>query len=291
MEEFDLSSLSLATSDDNGVHVHAAFELLKEAAVFGAVVASLRLQGEPLTRNRAIATGNLIRIVRLDRSMVAQVADGHGGDQQLALSRQLLDSAATLAYLLENDEEHGDRFDSYVFDSLIAEREFLKDVRDQVAKRDGTRLPIEDRIENSIRDTLLAAGLDESDIPSRRSNGWPSAETRMKLLGPVAYSGYRTSSGAVHGSFTDLYLHYLDFDESGNLGIRERAYPYVPQTLLTAGLLTVEAAALTLRSYIRPAPLELESAFRRLRSRLGQADTHHESAMRRVRLDGATASE
>jgi hypothetical protein len=148
-----------------------------------------------------------------------------GQDQQLALSRQLLGSTATLAYLLKNDEEHGDRFDSYVCDSLIAEREFLKDVRDEVAKRDGTCLPIEDRIENSIRDALLAAGLDESDIPSRRSNGWPSAETRMKLLGPVAYSWYRTSSGAVYGSFPDFYLRYLDVDESCNLEIRERAYP------------------------------------------------------------------
>lgn len=289
MDEFDLSSLNLATSDEDSVHVHAGFELLKEVAVFAAVVASLRHGDEPLTRNRAIAMGNLIRIARLARSMVAQVADGHGGDQQLALSRQLLDSAATLAYLIENDEEHADRFDSYAFDGLIAEREFLKDVRAQIARRDGTRLPIEDRIENSIRDTLLAAGIDESDIPSRRSNGWPSAETRMKLLGPVAYSAYRTSSGAVHGSFTDLFLHYLEFDGSGGFEVREPAYPYVPQTLLTSGLLTLEAAALVLRTYINPVPLELQRAFFRLHSRLRQADEYHESAMQRVRTRDAAS--
>jgi hypothetical protein len=60
----------------------------------------------------------------------------------MQLVRQFLDSPSTIIYLLD-DEGDGRRYQSYLLDSLIAEREFLLAVRRQVAERGGQRLPIE----------------------------------------------------------------------------------------------------------------------------------------------------
>jgi hypothetical protein len=185
--DVDIASLENATSEEP--FLRASFELLKEARALTSIASGI-VMGETSghSRNGAILCGHLVRMTKLMRTMIHNIVHGHGGEQELPLMRQFLDSASTLIYLLDDDLD-GSRFQSYLLDSLIAEREFLLDVRRQVAERGGQRLPIEARIERSIADTFASAGLDETKIPSRRQNGWPSAQERIRLLGPVAYGG------------------------------------------------------------------------------------------------------
>jgi hypothetical protein len=140
-------------------------------------------------------------------------------------------------YLIR-DPGNGSRFTSYVMDSLIAEREFLKDVREQVTQRGELMIPIEERINRSIAETLTAAGVREEDIPPRRKNGWPSAQARIELLGPTAYAAYRTGSGAVHGSFTDIYKNHLAETAAG-FEIELRPQRFRPQPLLSMAMLSL----------------------------------------------------
>lgn len=105
------------------------------------------------------------------KTLIRQIADGHGGDQQIAVSREFIDSVSTVMYLLGGPGD-GSRYTSYVMDSLIAEREFLKEVREQVAQRSDVMLPIEERINRSIAETLKTAGMREEDIPSRRNKSF-----------------------------------------------------------------------------------------------------------------------
>ncbi|WP_396655563.1 hypothetical protein [Microbacterium sp.] len=128
-------------------------------------------QADGLPRNHAIVIGHYARMIKLMETLIRQIADGHGGDQQIAVSREFIDSVSTVMYLL-GDPGDGSRYTSYVMDSLIAEREFLKEVREQVAQRNDVMLPIEERINRSIAETLKTAGMREEDIPSRRNKSF-----------------------------------------------------------------------------------------------------------------------
>lgn len=143
----------------------------------------------------------------------------------------------TLLYLL--DDENGDRHTSYVEDSLVAERELLKNIQ-QRQKDTGEVLPIEERIRRSIEESAKAAGIDPLLVLSRKKIGWPSAEVRARELGPTAYAAYRMGSGALHGTWHTIYRHYVREVEGGFECTLDPPAPR-PQPLLTGTLLITEA--------------------------------------------------
>lgn len=137
-------------------------------------------------------------------------------------------------------------------------------------------LPIEERINRSIAETLAAAGVREDEIPSRRNNGWPNAQVRLELLGPTAYAAYRTGSGAVHGSFADIYKNHLD-EVPGGFEIETRPQRFRPQPLLSMALLSL----ITLSDYSRvflgmSLPEGLAERGRALMALLREVDDEHE---------------
>ena len=281
LEEFPLDHTTLANAQSEEVFLQCAFELTKEtmAAVVFSFSVRTSASNRGLNRNQAILVGHLVRMMKLMRTLIRQISDGHGGDQQLAITRQFIDSAATVIYLLSDSGDES-RFDSYVWDSLIAEREFLKDVKQQIALRDSPAWPIEDRIESSIQATYIAAGVSEDDIPARKNNNWPSAKQRIDLLSPTAYSAYRTGSNAVHGAFADLIKHHLiekpdgfvpDLDPMG----------FKPQPLLAMSLMGLDAAASYLVKYFPDAAREAREKLTSIHDRLGEVDLHHEYYLER----------
>lgn len=250
---------------------------MKEASVLLLAVAGVRTEARSggLSRDHAIVIGHYARIAKLMTTLIRQIADGHSGDQQIAVSREFMDSVSTVMYLLD-DPGDGRRYCSYGMDSLIAGREFLTDVREHVALRGDVLLPIEERINRSIAETLAAAGVREEDIPSRRNNGWPNAQVRIDLLGPTAYAAYRTDSGAVYGSFADIHKNHLE-QTTDSFVIEARPQRFRPQPLLMMALLSM----ITLADYSRiflgmPLPKKFEERGRALQSLLRQVDEHHE---------------
>ena len=277
--EIDFEKLASVHSEDEFLHV--SFELLKEAAPLVLMVANT-LDTEHLdgfTRNEAILVGHLVRMTKLMRAVIAGVADDHGGDQQAQLVRQFLDSASTLAYLLE-DSSDTSRFDAYVFDSLIGEREFLKDVREQIAARGGKKLNIDERIERSIQQAFQTAGVTESEIPARSRNGWPSAQDRLKLFGPTAYSAYRTGSGAIHGSWHDIERHHLQIVDGKFRPYSEPA-PERPQPLLVMALVGVSIAQKYVEHCVPLASELFQPRFADFLDKLERAASMHEEFLTR----------
>ncbi|WP_432941546.1 DUF5677 domain-containing protein [Kribbella sp. CA-253562] len=276
-DEYKVDIASLDEAQSESPFLRASFELLKEATGLTALAAGLTTNQSETghDRNCAVLVGHLVRMTKLMRTLIRAVVDGHGGDQQMQLVRQFIDSASTLAYLLEDADDSG-RFQSYLMDSLIAEREFLMDVRRQVADRGGKRLPIEERIEQSIADTFASAGLDETQIPSRKKNGWPSAQERIALLGPVAYVAFRMGSGAIHGSWHDIVRNHLEEVSPGLYAPNVDAAPLRPQSFFAMALLGVDCA----RRYIeRRFPDEAELVtprYDRFVAKLNDADARHE---------------
>ncbi|MGN5734567.1 DUF5677 domain-containing protein [Arthrobacter psychrochitiniphilus] len=266
----------LKNAKNEVLHVKEAFELLKETAAWIALGISIREapQPEALERNQAICAGQLVRMCKIIRVCLRQIVDDHGGGHQMALAREFIESAAAVTYLLEdvNDEA---RFDAYMHDSLIPERELLQTIRLQVKERGGRRLLIEDRMERSVHATLKGAGVKLEDIPARKSNGWPSIETRIKLLGPTAYEAYRSGSAAVHGTWSDLARNHLEQVESRFI-LQFEATDFRPQPLLLIGTLSTAVLRKYLAIYVPLAAVSLTPALKDLDERIRAVDAAHE---------------
>jgi hypothetical protein len=81
----DFEVLGRATNEEP--FVREGFELLKEASVLLIAVAGIRTerQRDGLPRDHAIIISHYARMAKLMTSLIRQMADGHGGDQQIAM--------------------------------------------------------------------------------------------------------------------------------------------------------------------------------------------------------------
>jgi hypothetical protein len=202
-------------SDDSAVG-EAAFELLKAAAGYAHLAAGL-LPTDGYTRNEAIPAGLVVKVSKLGKAMVAMSAH-LGSDRQLALAREVIEALAILAYLV--DDTDGSRFDQYIQDSLVAEREFLRLIKENVEAR-GASWTIEESMTRSIERTAREAGFDDvMALPGRRAIGWPSAELLIDLLGPNLYPSYRIGSSVLHTRWLDLIRHHIKREDDGTFALR-----------------------------------------------------------------------
>lgn len=203
---------ALENASNEEPFTEAAFYLLRECAQTCTILAMVQTSN-PLTRNQAINMGLAVRLSKLAKAIVRDLSNQECF-QQLSLSRQLLETSATLVYLM-NDDGSGGRYDEYVMDSLVAERETLKVVQENIKDRGGEVWHIEKRMRTSIEKTAADAGIKSvEELPSRKNIGFPSIEDRIKLLGETTYVGYRTGSAEVHGTWTDLIKYHLIYADN-----------------------------------------------------------------------------
>jgi hypothetical protein len=221
----------------------AAFELLKAATIYAHVAASI-LPTSRFGRDDAILTGLILKLSKLGKALVGMSAT-LGSDRQLALDREVLEASATLTYLLGDTD--GSRFDQYVQDSLVAEREQLRLITKNVKDR-GATWPIEESMTRSIERTAEVAGIaDVTALPSRRAIGWPSTEFLIGLINPNGYPTYRNGSTVLHSRWHDLVRHHIQPDADGTFSLRfEDDHPRA-EPLYAVGLMIVES----LRSYLQ----------------------------------------
>jgi hypothetical protein len=276
--ELELEALGDASSEEP--FLMASFELLKEAAGLIALALGVSTDPSPSSgRNHAVLIGHLVRMVKLMRTEIRSIVDDHGGDQQMQIVRQFLDSASALAYFFD-DISDTSRVDAYVNDSLIGEREFLADVLQQITDRGGKPLPIEIRIQDSIARTFETAAVAPEDLPSRRTNNWPSAQERLKLLGPTAYSAYRMGSGSIHGSWHDLERSHLNVVD----GVWEpdfKSAPTRPQPLFAMALVGATMAKDFVSASLAIPFEDFDKRTAEFLQRLRRADEVHEQYLMR----------
>jgi hypothetical protein len=234
---FEPDWLSLKEAVDENPFIHTGVELLKCAGTNVIYLASIR-PPQPLGRDSAIRCGLLMRGCKLAIALVRDACRDRG-ILQLALSRQLTETLANLRYLC--NDESGERHAAYVMDSLISEREFLKNVERHAQAAGGQERGVEKRIRHSIERTAVAAGVDLSTLPSRKDIGWPSIERRIELAyGTTAYSAYRVGSDVLHGGWNDLLRNHLR-EVDGGFEPEYDPQPVRPQALITAAVQVAEA--------------------------------------------------
>lgn len=269
----DWQKIEVATSENS--YMEAAFYLLREMAHWTCIIASLRPE-RPLDRNRAVVRGLIVRLMKLMRLTLRELKDQESF-QQLSISRDAIETMATLLYLLQDDGS-GVRFDQYIQNSLIAERHLWDNIQKNIEQRGGEVRPIEERMMRSIKRAAEAGGVaDVSQLPSRGAIGYPSAEARVRLLGPQAYDAYRGGSVETHGDWNDLFrnhLHYEDGTFAPNLKPLE-VRPQIPLMLviLATNILIDHLPSIVddpeITDFFRPALTDLNTRTARL-------DDHHE---------------
>lgn len=227
-----------------------------------------------MPRDQAICAGQLVRMYKIMRLVLLQIADDHGGDHQMALSREFLESASTVAYLLDAPSDSG-RFLSFLHDSLIQESQLLKTIEGQITQRGGEVWPIEERMRRSALNTFRHAGVEPVEVPSRKNNGWPPAEARIKLLGPTAYTAYRAGSSAVHGTWSDVLRNHIQSEGQGFIPAMEPT-EYRPQILLMMGVLSTVILQGYAGVFTPIAAPSVVAALADLRDRIKALDAAHE---------------
>lgn len=233
-EQYQLDLSSLKEEDDFG---RAAFELLKEASMT-VVWLTERVPAAPFERNEAIRRGLLKRVNLLGKSLLSDIS-GNSGYQQLQIVRQIVEAASNYFYLSEDDAS-GERHDAYVKHSLAEEKANLLFIAQEIKRRGGNPLPIEERMRRSMERMASVAGVDLDSVPAKNDVGWPKAEERLKMLSPTAYPSYRAGSSALHAGWSVLLLQDI-VDVEGGFSLDNYTGPRVPP-MTAAGQIITETA-------------------------------------------------
>ncbi|MCG8914899.1 DUF5677 domain-containing protein [Actinokineospora sp. PR83] len=279
-ERYEPNWEKLTHSKSEAPHMEASFYLLRETAHWVSLVSSIHVA--PITeRNLAVNRGMLVRLAKLTRLLVRDLA-AKESFQQMAVNRSVLETVATLLYLL-GDAGNGERYDQYIASGLIAERELLTTILENIEKRNGIALPIEMRMQRSIKKAAAAAGVDDvSAIPGRGKIGYPSIEARIKLLGDTVYDSYRQGSVEVHGDWNDLYRNHLTYQD-GVYSPRLEDYETRPQLPLATSMLVISTVGQNVGKLLGSTDASFIAAFEEplkdLGGRVVRLDRAHEALM------------
>jgi hypothetical protein len=221
----------------------AAFGLLKEAGIYATLTSAI-IPKASYKRDNAILCALVVKLAKLTKAMIAMTLH-LGGDRQLAMARELIEALSILDYLL-NDAD-GSRFEQYVLNSLVIEKEFVKTINTNVIKR-NKKLKIEESMLRSVQKAAKAAGYENiSKLPSRKKINWPNVETLIAQLDKDLYLSYRSGSGIIHTQWDDLLRHHLIPRGDDTFEPRYEERLTRPQPLYGAALLLVRE----LKKYIK----------------------------------------
>jgi len=207
----------------NGDYRPMLFEWYKTVGETCNMVASCRGDSpafRPLPEvHYAVLIGLLNRCSRLMLSNTALSSTTKFGETVQLIDRCIGESAIKVRWLCLKGNP--DSFTRFLADGLKADVAMKREVLENVAARGGTPLLIEQRMIASIEECCAAAELEDEAIADARR--LPDMRSMLRDLG-VEREMYtaiqRMGSHSVHGTWTDLYLHYLRI-EDGEFRLRD----------------------------------------------------------------------
>ncbi len=126
--------------------------------------------------------------------------------------RLLAECIINLRYLIQNDSP--DLFQSFLAYSLQHERGLANRIRENIKENEGTELPIERRMLNSIERTFLNSGIPAHALPKKKVHNWGDKNLYEKakevLLGEAYLAIFGGPSRNVHGGWHDLLQYHLE---------------------------------------------------------------------------------
>lgn len=276
------------TREDRSMDSHAigelAFELYKEAGKLIALALSTSgsPQREPLPRNQAICAGLLMRLAKFQLVVLQLTSGSARGEVVQALNRCILETAVNLRFLIRRDDDCF--YHQFVLHSLGPERELFNLIESNIKARGGEKLPIEERMLESIERVCRMSGVTITDVQTRYGDWGGGLLERLRFLGCVEYYLFvlRLPSHAVHGSWVDLALHHLKEAASG-FEVDETWSPVDSRLLLPVCQVMILPAVADFVLKFLPDCAERDYMLHRisdLTNRMRQADAIHEKCLR-----------
>jgi len=221
----------------------AYVELLKQTIELLYLIVGERYcdeNGDPLkiSRDEAIIGGNLTRLIKLNTSFLQNVCE-RKLEICYILNRCIAETTINLQFMLLESEENVLR--NYIKYSLITEKDLWNTIQNNIAKRNGETLDIENRMQKSIEYSFEKSDFELTEV--HRSSKWKSIAKRADLVaGEMFYNVfYGLSSHSVHGNWQDILRNNLEKDNDGfkiNLKWNETRPQIMDTTILFNLILT-----------------------------------------------------
>ena len=199
-----------------GRYEYIAFEEYKFIAQIVAFVSNIKTSS-PAYRSINIQSSNILigLLNRCARLMLATLDLSHKakfGETSSIIFRCIVETGVKIIWLCDDSTQ--DKFDRYIGDSLKAEIEIENMIRENIAARGGTEIPIETRMLNSVNYHIKKAQTTRNRIVE--SKRMPDMATLIDSIGfnRLVYNAfYRMGSHHVHGTWPSLIFHYLEESE------------------------------------------------------------------------------
>lgn len=195
----------------------ADVELLKQTIeLIFLVVQDLYYENEQnpakLNRDDAVIAGNLVRVTKLSTSFLQNICE-HKLEICYILNRCIAETYINLRYLLDKDEPQVRK--NFIKKSLLQEKELWESIIENIENRNGDKLPIEERMQNSIKSSFEDSDFDLEDV--KRSHNWKSVKNRAAIVGNDKFYSiyYGMSSHSIHGNWQDILMNNLERFEDG----------------------------------------------------------------------------
>lgn len=229
---------SLKNEDD---FMHLSVELMKETASIVALAAGvLPPDSKKWTRDQAIIGGNFVRLSKLLSAHLDQICQKRQ-EVVFIISRLLFENVVNIKFLIKNDST--ELFDSYVKYALRNERKLRDLISKNIENRKGISLHIEHRMLSSIEKVARKSGIKIDDVLPNQPKEWGNKNfyERTKDVGlESTYLGlYGGSSRSIHGNWTDILDHHLEYSDQGFSPKFEWGRPR-PQQILPIAQLILE---------------------------------------------------
>jgi hypothetical protein len=273
----DPTEIAKFTTEDDFLEL--AVQLMVETASYTGIAACTMGQSTTWDRDNAAVGGNMVRLYKLLHGVLDQTCQKLG-ENSLILTRLVYETLVNLRYLITNFSP--ELVDSYVRYSMRHERKLRDTINTNIEARNGTILPIEDRMLKSIRRTEAASQISLDDINMKDKGLWGGKTVYDKAdavgMGGMVYrAAFGGGSNSVHGNWQEINGHHLEWDERGHFEPKLTWARPRPQVLLALCRLVIETLVFYFEFMGGEAALELfAEALADIDGRVSAVVTSHE---------------
>ena len=238
----DVDEALLSTFTTEGQFTRLAVDLLVEAGSFVAIAASATDSSGVWGREQATAGGNIVRLYKLIHAVLDQTCQRRG-EIAMIMARLCFETIVNIRYLAKHLSPELMR--SYISYSLRYERRLSDLVTSNIADRGGVVLPIEDRMQKSIKRTCAAAGIKLEEIDTRAQRNWGGKNILEKAtdlgLEEIHFVVFGGGNHSVHGNWPELYGNHLEWDGKDSFKPQTEWQTPRPQMLFLLAVLATDA--------------------------------------------------
>jgi Family of unknown function (DUF5677) len=237
--DVNIDEVGAFSSEEQFLDLAAA--LLAEAAEYTRIAAGALPIGSNWTRNQAAIGGSVVRLHKNTLALLDQT-EQRKRETSFVFARLGFETVVTIRYLIKHFSP--DLIASYIKHSFKYEVRLRKNIKENIAKRSGLILPIEDRMLKSIERAFEKAGLNPTDMDKYRDRDWGGKNLYEKAddlqLGNAYLGAFAGPSQSVHGGWGDIYSHNLEAIDAGFIPKLNWSHPR-PQLVTAVAILTLTA--------------------------------------------------